>query len=75
MEENDVVKLKRNLPKYRLKKGETGTIIFLPSGDNVREVQVEFSDKTGRPYATEFIKVEDLEIVWPNKSHRRRKEI
>lgn len=64
MEENDVVKLKRNLPKYRLKRGETGTIIFLPSRDKVREVQVEFSDKTGRPYATEFINVKDIEVIW-----------
>jgi hypothetical protein len=58
VKELDVVALLRDLPEYRLVRGQVGTVVDAPSGGH--DVLVEFVDATGRTVSLPQIARADL---------------
>lgn len=64
MKELDVIKLKKNLPEYGLKKGQKGTIV-MTYGDPIKEIEVEFVDKkSGKTIAIVQLPIDLVEVIW-----------
>lgn len=69
MKELDIVKLKKDLPKYGLKKGTKGTIVMI-YGKPIREVEVEFIDNnSGETKATIQLPIDIVEVIQLYKSN------
>ena len=62
MKELDVVRLRRDIPRLKLKKGQIGTIVH-EVNPQINVVVVEFADKLGNTIAMEDILKDDLEII------------
>ena len=58
----DIVKIRKNYPEYKLKKGDIGTVIECFKKPDEAYL-VEFSDSNGEAICTEFFKYDELEKV------------
>ena len=63
MKESDVIRLKEDVPKYGLKKGEVGTIVA-PIKLELGGVLVEFVEKeTGKTKKIVSVPIKSLEVI------------
>lgn len=60
--EFDSVKIKKDYPEYKLKKGDIGAIVECFKKPDEAYL-VEFSDSSGEAVCTEFFKPDELEKV------------
>jgi hypothetical protein len=65
LKEYDVVRLRRDLPQYRLKKGAIGAVVMVYDEGKRKQYEVEFSDDHGGTLALETLDEDDIEIVTP----------
>lgn len=71
IKELDVIKLREDIKKHNLKKGQEGTIVMLYGVPPV-SADVEFIDKiTGKTITLLDIPLDILEVVWSFKKHEK----